>query len=95
MIFGYNDHDIARFSTAINKSTNQDQHSIDQNQHPINKTQPANNQHEPSINEVHAAYVQNVKSPFLKALKLFALSPEQPIENQLEEKLQQLASSIN
>lgn len=94
-IFGYNDHDIARFSTAINKSTNQDQHSIDQNQHPINKTQPANNQPEPSINEVHAAYVQNVKSPFLKALKLFALSPEQPIENQLEEKLQQLANSIN
>jgi hypothetical protein len=33
---------IAKFSTAINKSTNQDQHSIDQNKHPINKNEPAN-----------------------------------------------------
>jgi hypothetical protein len=33
-----------------------------------------------------------VKTPFLKALKLFGLSPEQTIENQLEEKLQSIAA---
>ncbi|MBD2292399.1 hypothetical protein H6G06_02600 [Anabaena sphaerica FACHB-251] len=89
------DHDIARFSTTINKSTNQDQHSNNQPEHSTDQTKHPNNQLEPSINEAHKAYVENVKTPFLKALKLFALSPEQPIENQLEEKLQQLANSIN
>lgn len=54
----------------------------------------SNTEYELSINEVHKAYVENVKIPFIKALKLFALSQEQPIENQLEEKLQQIANSI-
>ena len=54
----------------------------------------SNDEDEPSTNEVHQAYVDSVKKPFLEALKLFGLCSEQPIENQLEEKLQQLANSI-
>jgi hypothetical protein len=54
----------------------------------------SNDEDEPSINEVHQAYVDSVKKPFLEALKLFGLCSEQPIENQLEGKLQQLANSI-
>jgi hypothetical protein len=53
-----------------------------------------NHEDEPSINEVHQAYLESVKTPFLKALKLFGICSEQPTENQLEIKLQQLASSI-
>jgi hypothetical protein len=100
-IFGYNNNDFTRFSTTINQSNHQHQQSNDQTQHPtdqnqrtINHHESANNQPEPSINAVHKAYVENVKTPFLKALKLFALSPEQSIENQLEVKLQQIANSI-
>jgi hypothetical protein len=86
-IFGYNDDIIKRFLNSIHNSNNQ-------NKHPINKNEPANNQYEPSINEVHAAYLQNVKSPFLKALKLFGLSQETGTDNKLQTKLQQIADSI-
>ncbi|WP_177176287.1 hypothetical protein [Trichormus sp. NMC-1] len=57
-------------------------------------TQQSNNKDELLINEVHRAYVQNVKSPLLKALKLFGLSKETGIYNKLQTKLQQIAESI-
>ncbi|MBN3944620.1 hypothetical protein [Nostoc sp. NMS9] len=47
------------------------------------------------INEVEVAYQQNVKSKFLKSLKLFGLSQETTIENKLQIKLRQIADHIN
>lgn len=58
-IFGYNDHDIARFSTAINKSNNQLEYSNNQPEHSTDQTKHPNNQYKPSINEVHKADVEN------------------------------------
>lgn len=45
-------------------------------------------------NLVLPAYQNHVKKDFIKAFKLFGIWKEATIENQLEEKLHQLADSI-
>ncbi|PHJ63063.1 hypothetical protein VF14_06480 [Nostoc linckia z18] len=47
-----------------------------------------------TINVVYEAYRQDVKLPFLKALKLFGLWREQETNNKLESKLKEIADSL-
>ena len=78
-ICGYNNDSIKRIEQLSNKSNQINEQLSDKpNQ----------------INEVDEAYKQNVKTPFLKSLKLFGLLQENTIENRLQNKLQQIADSI-
>ncbi|MEH1765727.1 MAG: hypothetical protein V7K76_31710 [Nostoc sp.] len=45
-------------------------------------------------NEAYQAYSQDVKLPFLKALKLFGLWRQEVNQNKLEMKLQEIADSL-
>ena len=53
-----------------------------------------NNNSGKTINPVYEAYSQDVKLPFLKALKLFGLWREEETNNKLESKLKEIANSL-
>lgn len=46
------------------------------------------------MNQVTQAYIEYVKRPFMKSLKLFSLWREEQTENKLQQKLQEIADSL-